>query len=154
MKSPEHWIHPKQVFAEIVLGSPRARCARFGICEARLLDLHAWHNFKPKSARTAKALLIPGAPSDIMLVFPTEGMLPLTFEYFFGTSFFRVDVPTQLSPHLLKPLNLETFVVKKGIYPCHVQASFGVVLTVVHDLNWLWEYPGEIDVEEANGSVL
>jgi hypothetical protein len=144
MKSLENSRFQKQVFAEIILGSPRARCARFGICEARLLDLEAWHSFKPRTARTAKALLIPGDAGDLAFFFPPEGMLQLTFEYFFGTGFFRVDVPTQLPKQLLEPLNLEAFVVKKGIYPCSTQASRGVVLTVEHDFNCIREIPYDV----------
>ncbi len=135
MKSQEPDSSIRQVFAEIVLGSPRARCARFGICEARLLDFEAWKNYRPKSARAAKAIITTSPPCCLKLTFPAQAMQPLTFEYFFGTGFFRVDVPTRLSPALLKALNLKDFVVKKGHYPCNVESSAAVTVTLRHSLD-------------------
>lgn len=120
------------VYAETVLGSPRARCARFGICETRALSPEAWAAFLPASVRTVKTRIMLDEMQQLCFVFQAASVSPIAREYFFATPFFKVDVAKKLPAKICKLLGIESFVIQPGLYAWQVQADgdFWVNFTV------------------------
>lgn len=104
------------VYAETVLGSPRARCARFGICETRALSPEAWAAFLPASVRTVKSRILMDETQQLCFAFEAGSISAIAREYFFATPFFKVDVAKKLPPKICKLLGIKSFVIQPGLY--------------------------------------
>ncbi|MEI6408681.1 MAG: hypothetical protein WCR52_04825 [Bacteroidota bacterium] len=111
------------VYAETVLGSPRARCARFGICQTRAMSPKTWAAFLPTSARTVKTRIWVDENQQLCFVFQASSVSPIAREYFFATPFFKVDVAKKLPAKICKMLGIESFVIQPGLYEWQVQAD-------------------------------
>jgi hypothetical protein len=120
------------VYSETVLGSPRARCARFGICETRALSPDAWAALIPGSARTVKTRIWVDEMQQLCFVFQAASVSPIAREYFFATPFFKVDVAKKLPAKICKMLGIESFVIQPGLYEWKQEADgdFGVCFGV------------------------
>jgi hypothetical protein len=116
-----------RVRVEVVLGSPRARCSRFGICEARVLPLESWQQFRPMP-RLARAWLVRPTPNRLEWWFPADGMMPITRAYFFGGQAFRVEAPKTLPSAVLRPLHLKSCTILPGWYPFEVTGNGDICL--------------------------
>lgn len=119
-------IQTREVMAEITLGSPRALCARFGICDARILPPEKWDDFKPRP-RVVKALLAADS-GGIRFTFPAGGMLAITRAYFFNSGYFLVEAPKSLSPALVFALGLKEYTIFPGDYPAESDPADNILL--------------------------
>lgn len=107
----------RSILAETILGSPRARCARFGICETRSLGADAWAGFVSASARHVKNKIALDADAQLHFLFGPGDVSAVAQDYFFGNGVFRVDDEKRLSAGICKKLGIERFVIQPGLYP-------------------------------------
>ena len=111
------------IYVEVTLGSPRARCARFGVCEARILTPREWAEFIPGASRVVKARVFGYDELAICFAFRRQEMLDVTWDYFFASGLFRVDKPKALPKSIGKIFGWTDPVVLPGYYPCLEQAN-------------------------------
>lgn len=115
--------HPLQT----TLGSPRANCAMFGICEVTPMLVGEWADFQPSAPREAGALIWADTEGYIWLSFPWDKMSAFARQRFFSGQHFRVDAPKRFPYQLAEALEQPGFTVQAGMYPM-VQNDSGAVL--------------------------
>lgn len=104
--------------AEVILGSPAADCAKFGICQVEMLPPEAWSAFKPRHLRHVKAILSRLNGGKILFRFPYDGMFPATGTLFFPPKGFLIETSKELPPDLVGRLGLlPGSATAPGLYP-------------------------------------
>ena len=117
MKTTPLQDHLKSVFVQVELGNPGANCARFGICDARVIPYEIWLSLHPQQLRMAKAIMSPAGNEALLLQFPLNGLHPAALEAFFNNSHFLIEGPKILSTELCHALNLPSFEIQAGCFP-------------------------------------
>ncbi|MEZ4920688.1 MAG: hypothetical protein R2792_16425 [Saprospiraceae bacterium] len=106
------------VYTQVELGNPNAHCARFGICDARLLSYREWNSLRLRHYRTAKAIFTyQSCTRQLDIQFPPGGLLPQALQYFFDSNSFLIESPKTLSPTLCKALGISECSIEAGVYP-------------------------------------
>lgn len=106
------------VLAEVILGSPVAACAKFGICQMEMLPPAKWCVFKPHHLRHAKVVLSPIDKHSLCLQFPFDGMMPAARDLFFPAEGFRVEAVKVLPPPIARALGVQIGCsLDAGLYP-------------------------------------
>jgi hypothetical protein len=119
---------------QTTLGSPRANCAMFGICEVTPLQADEWAYFQPSAPREAGAIAWANAEGHIWLSFPWDKMSAFARQRFFSGQYFRVDAPKRFPYQLADALGQPGFTVQVGLYPM-VQDQSGAVLELMPQYN-------------------
>ncbi len=102
----------KKINVSIIIGNPRAECARFGICSLEGSDDDLFPtDIKQKAAenthRAARATLSMDHEQGLLqLEFSKAMLLPLTQQMFFSGSTFLVEVEKQLPTALCQALGM------------------------------------------------
>ena len=118
------------IYVKVVLGSPVAECAKFGVCQVEELSPQAWQHFQPKHIRHVKAILSLTRRSKLRFEFPGDGMIPATRTRFFNQADFRVEAPKILSPTIAAAIGLPgKSILMPGLYPLQSSAS-GVIVEI------------------------
>ncbi|MCK6692551.1 MAG: hypothetical protein L6Q97_10665 [Thermoanaerobaculia bacterium] len=118
------------IYVEVILGSPLAQCAKFGVCQVEELSSHAWQHFQPKHIRHVKGILSLAGTSILRFEFPFDGMLPATQVRFFNHLNFRIEAPKLLSPSLIAAIGLPgKAILMPGLYLLRSSAS-GVIVEI------------------------
>jgi hypothetical protein len=94
------------IYVEIILGSPLAECAKFGVCQVEELSPDAWQDFQPRHIRHVKAILSLAGASKLRFEFPFDGMMLRTRARFFSPGDFRVEAPKPLPQSLAVAIGL------------------------------------------------
>lgn len=120
------------IFADIILGSPAADCAKFGICSLELLPPAHWDAFKPLHSRQVKAIVSISGESCLLFRFPYNGMMSDTRKQFFPSEGFRIDSAKVIPLEITQILNLpQQAVIGAGLYPIAVfRDAFTVKVTI------------------------
>lgn len=118
----------KVAYTAIVLGSPAADCAKFGICQVDLLSLDAWEGFAPQHSRHVKAeLSFARKNRRLRFEFPYCGMWMVTRRLFFTPEGFQIDTPGYLPPSVAFALGIEAMLILPGLYTLNLAADRAVL---------------------------
>ncbi len=103
-----------KISVEAEIGSKKSNCKRFGFHICRLLISTELNVVKPNGGLGE---LSTSEDGKLRLVLKKSSMTPEGKLFYFGGSNFRVDEDFPLPDEITQKLQIENYVIKKGVYP-------------------------------------